>query len=105
MPNYANPLTSQSESVLVQKLFTQLKRAPASHKLGVLYVVDSVTRKWSEQAKNAGQTLDGSVVDGTYAAGVNRVKTLLPAMMNDIIPSAPSNQKVSKAYRKFEVTR
>ncbi|TDZ46041.1 Rpb7-binding protein seb1 [Colletotrichum trifolii] len=40
-----------------------------SHKLGVLYVVDSVTRKWLEQAKSRGQHVDGSAPDGTYAAG------------------------------------
>lgn len=83
----------ESESVLIQKLYTHFKKAPATHKLGVLYVVDSVTRKWSEQAKTAGQALDGSAGDGTYSAGVNRVKELLPSLMNDIILSAPSDQK------------
>ncbi|RDL38252.1 uncharacterized protein BP5553_02592 [Venustampulla echinocandica] len=83
----------QSESVLIQKLFTHFKKAPATHKLGVLYVVDSVTRKWTEQAKMAGQPIDNSAQDGTFAAGVNRVKELLPVLMNDIIPSAPEDQK------------
>ena len=70
-------------------------RAPASHKLGVLYVVDSVTRKWTEQAKNAGQTINVSAEDGTFAAGVNRVKELLPNLMNNIIASSPDkDQKV-----------
>lgn len=82
-------IPSQSESVLVQKLYTHFMRAPASHKLGVLYVVDSVTRKWTEQAKNAGQTINVSAEDGTFAAGVNRVKELLPNLMNNIIASSP----------------
>jgi protein NRD1 len=70
-------------------------RAPASHKLGVLYVVDSVTRKWTEQAKNAGQSINVSAEDGTFAAGVNRVKELLPNLMNNIIASSlDKDQKV-----------
>lgn len=84
----------QSESVLIQKLYTHFKKAPGSHKLGVLYVVDSVTRKWTEQAKASGQPIGNSAQDGTFAAGVHRVKELLPVLMNDIIQSAPDDQKV-----------
>ncbi|EHL03074.1 putative Rpb7-binding protein seb1 [Glarea lozoyensis 74030] len=83
----------QSESVLIQKLYTHFRKAPGTHKLGVLYVVDSVTRKWSEQAKNAGQPINNDAQDGTFAAGVNRVKELLPVLMNDIIQTAPNDQK------------
>jgi hypothetical protein len=90
----ANLTSSQSESVLIQKLYTHFKKAPGTHKLGVLYVVDSVTRKWTEQAKSAGQTINSAAEDGTFAAGVHRVKELLPVLMNDIIQSAPDDQKV-----------
>ncbi|OWP03885.1 hypothetical protein B2J93_4827 [Marssonina coronariae] len=83
----------QSESVLIQKLYTHFKKAPGTHKLGVLYVVDSVTRKWTEQAKSAGQPINSSAQDGTFAAGVHRVKELLPVLMNDIISSSPNDQK------------
>lgn len=86
--------TSQSESVLIQKLYTHFRKAPGTHKLGVLYVVDSVTRKWTESAKAAGQPISSSAQDGTFAAGVNRVKELLPALMNDIVQTAPDDQKV-----------
>lgn len=84
--------------MLVQKLYTHFKRAPGNYKLGVLYVVDSVTRKWVEQAKNAGQPINSSAQDGTFAAGVNRVKELLPALMNDIIQFAPNDQKVRHIF-------
>ncbi|CEI65223.1 hypothetical protein FVEN_g6341 [Fusarium venenatum] len=83
----------QSESVLIQKIFTHFKKAPGTHKLGVLYVVDSVTRKWLEQAKSQAQAIDSSAPDGTYAAGVNRVTELMPVLMNDILQSAPKEQK------------
>ncbi|KAI9170972.1 Rpb7-binding protein seb1 [Paramyrothecium foliicola] len=83
----------QSESVLIQKIYTHFKKAPGTHKLGVLYVVDSVTRKWLEQAKAQGQAINGSAQDGTYAAGVHRVTELMPVLMNDILQSAPEEQK------------
>ncbi|CAK7223607.1 hypothetical protein SCUCBS95973_005236 [Sporothrix curviconia] len=83
----------QSESVLIQKLFTHFKKTPGTHKLGVLYVVDSVTRKWLDQAKQHGQAINSSAPDGTYAAGVNRATELIPVLMNDILSTAPADQK------------
>ncbi|KAI1083838.1 hypothetical protein F5B20DRAFT_525586 [Whalleya microplaca] len=83
----------QSESVLIQKIYTHFKKAPATHKLGVLYVVDSVTRRWVDHAKQQGQTIDSTAKDGTYAAGVHRVTELLPVLMNDILQNAPGEQK------------
>jgi hypothetical protein len=61
----------------------------------VLYVVDSVTRKWLDHAKAEGQTIDGSSEDGTFAAGIHRMRELMPVLMNDIIQSAPPTHKVS----------
>ncbi|TLS28802.1 hypothetical protein PpBr36_01844 [Pyricularia pennisetigena] len=83
----------KSESVLIQKLFTHFKRTPGTHKLGVLYVVDSVTRKWMEQARQTGQAISSAAEDGTFAAGVHRVTELMPSFMNDILGSAPDDQK------------
>ncbi|KAI0378437.1 hypothetical protein F5Y04DRAFT_262053 [Hypomontagnella monticulosa] len=83
----------QSESVLIQKIYTHFKKAPPTHKLGVLYVVDSVTRRWVDQAKHQGQPINSSAKDGTYAAGVHRVTELLPVLMNDILQTAPGEQK------------
>jgi protein NRD1 len=84
----------QSESVLIQKIYTHFKKTPGTHKLGVLYVVDSVTRQWVDQARKAGQPAGGAAQDGTFAAGVTRVTELLPVLMTDIINTAPEDQKV-----------
>jgi protein NRD1 len=80
---------------LIQKIYTHFKKAPGTHKLGVLYVVDSVTRQWVEAARKAGQSSGSDAPDGTFAAGVNRVTELLPVLMTDIINNAPMDQKVS----------
>jgi protein NRD1 len=83
----------QNESVLIQKIYTHFKKAPGTHKLGVLYVVDSVTRQWVEAARRAGQPAGSAAPDGTFAAGVNRVTELLTVLMTDIINNAPEDQK------------
>ncbi|KAJ4307119.1 hypothetical protein N0V88_000496 [Collariella sp. IMI 366227] len=72
---------------------SNVQKAPGTHKLGVLYVVDSVTRKWLDQAKTQGQTPSLSAPDGTFAAGVHRVTELIPILMNDILSTAPEDQK------------
>lgn len=82
---------------MIQKIYTHFKKTAGDHKLGVLYVVDSVTRKWLERAKSSGQDVDGSATDGTFAAGVHRVTELMPVLMNDIVQSAPENHKVSRS--------
>lgn len=84
----------KSETVLIGKIYTHFKKAPGTHKLGVLYVVDSVTRQWVEAARKPGQPSGPTASDGTFAAGVSHVTELLPSFMNDIINTAPEDQKV-----------
>jgi len=89
-------LTScQSESVISQRLYRHFKRTPGTHKLGVLYVVDSVTRQWIEKARQSGQDLsDSSAPDGSFASGVHKITELLPALIDDLIQNAPTDHKV-----------
>lgn len=82
----------------MQKIFTNFKKTPATHKLGVLYVIDAVVRRWIELAHEANQSISqGATTDGTFAAGVSRVTELLSHMMNDLNSHAPDDQKVSLA--------
>ncbi|KAH8631804.1 hypothetical protein IG631_13487 [Alternaria alternata] len=71
----------------------QLQNSVATHKLGVLYVVDAVARQWVERAKQAGQTVSKHAAQGTYASGVQMMRDVLPAMMHNLIQSAPETQK------------
>ncbi|KEZ41852.1 hypothetical protein SAPIO_CDS6659 [Scedosporium apiospermum] len=83
----------KDESLIVQKFYTHFKKAPGTHKLGVLYLIDSVVRKWVEQAKQNNQEISSTAQDGTFAAGVFRVTEIVPALMDNIIQSAPADQK------------
>jgi len=97
-PNF---LTSdQSDSTIAQKLYSHFKRTPATHKLGVLYVIDSITRRWIEQARQAGQELSGnSAPAGSYASGVHKMTELMPSFVDDMIRVAPQDQKVRENDR------
>ncbi|KAF5006981.1 hypothetical protein FDECE_6663 [Fusarium decemcellulare] len=93
MLNLKPPGVSGSRITSLTSLCVSNIEAPGTHKLGVLYVVDSVTRKWLEQAKVQAQAINSSAQDGTYAAGVHRVTELMPVLMNDILQTAPEEQK------------
>lgn len=93
-PSCAPANSAKSEAAIIQKIYTHFKKTPPDHKLGVLYVVDSVTRQWVDQAKKSGQVVGGGAPDGTFAAGVTRVTELLPSFMNDITSTAPEDHKV-----------
>jgi protein NRD1 len=86
----------QSDGAIIDTIGSHFSSAPNTHKLGVLYVVDSVTRKWVEKAVLAAQPLIGSAAaPGTFASGIHKMTEILPTMMNDLITSAPASQKVS----------
>ncbi|TGZ77751.1 hypothetical protein EX30DRAFT_177412 [Ascodesmis nigricans] len=106
--NYITELSAnnvQSESVIIQKLYTHFKKCPGTHKLGPLYVVDSIARRYLENARKNNQEVSASAPDGTYAAGVYRITNLLPMLMNDILRHAPPDEnkdKIEKLYQIWE---
>ncbi|KAF2711117.1 hypothetical protein K504DRAFT_376636 [Pleomassaria siparia CBS 279.74] len=98
-PSKINAITAkcvdnvQCDSAIVQKIQQQFKNSPVTHKLGVLYVVDSITRQWKERARLAGQAVSKNAAPGTFASGVQKVTDVLPTLMTDLIQLAPQNQK------------
>ncbi|KAI5800331.1 hypothetical protein DFH27DRAFT_78332 [Peziza echinospora] len=89
----------QSESLLIQKLYMHFKKSPASHKLGILYIVDSVARDYMNQARRASEEYSPTAPDGTYYAGLNRIKDILPNLINDMAQYAPEHKdKINKLF-------
>ncbi|KAJ5413671.1 hypothetical protein N7509_000298 [Penicillium cosmopolitanum] len=88
----------QDEPVLIEHIYTHFKNAPGTHKLGVLYVIDSIVRHWIESTRKAGRPPRSAAPDGTFAAGVDRITKLLPVLMTDIISGAPKDheEKIKK---------
>ncbi|KAF2865568.1 hypothetical protein BDV95DRAFT_586047 [Massariosphaeria phaeospora] len=83
----------QSDAVIVQKIVQQFVKSPDTHKLGVLYVIDSVVRQWMEKARVAGQAVSKNAAPGTFASGAQKIADALPGLMTASIQSAPENQK------------
>ncbi|WQF76912.1 Putative CID domain-containing protein [Colletotrichum destructivum] len=83
----------QYESALVQKLFTYFTIATPPYKLGVLYVIDSVIRKWLAQARSRQQVYDENAADGTCGAGAHRLTVLMPNLIDDLLRALPDGHK------------
>ena len=58
--------------------------------------MDLLLRNWTDLARSNEQDTSNAALDGTYGAGVNRIRELMPIFMNDVAKSAPSNQQVSQ---------
>ncbi|TQV90177.1 hypothetical protein IF1G_11176 [Cordyceps javanica] len=80
--------------VLIPLLHAHFRKTPDTHKLSVLYVIDSVVRAWLLQARARNQDVSRPAPDGTHVAAVRRVTDLLPGLMRDMIQCAPDDQKV-----------
>ncbi|GKT52605.1 rRNA 2'-O-methyltransferase fibrillarin [Colletotrichum spaethianum] len=94
----------QYESALVQKLFTYFMMATPPYKLGFLYVVDSVVRKWLVQARSRQQVCDENAADGTCGAGVHRLTVLMPNFIDDLLRALPDGHKVCSKFYDMRVS-
>ena len=70
----------QKQGSIVDIIVKNFNRSPPTHKLGVMYIVDSVTRQW----KAAGTA---------WTAGINKMADVFPGLMDNLLPVAPDTQK------------
>lgn len=87
------------ESKLITILYSNCKAVPSSHKLGTLYVVDSIVRGYAEEAKKLNQTIDVNAEEGTFAAGVYKISELIENLIDNAMElsiSKSQNIKISK---------
>lgn len=89
----------KSEISIVRKLFTHFKETPGTHKLGVLYLIDSIVRHWEHITRQDGRPPRSAAPDGSFAGGVDRLTKLLPILMTDIVNNAPPKHQVHRHYR------
>lgn len=87
------------ESQLMAALYASCKAIPSSHKLGALYVVDSIVRVYMDEAKKRGETVSADAPAGTFAAGVYRISELVEALIDnalELLITESSNIKIAK---------
>lgn len=87
------------ESKLITTLYSNCKAVPSTHKLGTLYVVDSIVRGFTEEAKKENQEINSLAPDGTYASAVYKITELIESLIDDALElqiSASQRIKISK---------
>ncbi|RLV95195.1 Protein NRD1 [Spathaspora sp. JA1] len=87
------------ESKLITTLYSNCKAAPSTHKLGTLYVVDSIVRGFLEEARKENQEINSSAPEGTFASAVFKISELIESLVDDALELSISNSqniKISK---------
>lgn len=81
----------KSEESIVEAFYHAVKKAPATHKLGAIYAIDSVVRQWAEKTKKGGYAVpvESRQTAGTYPAALKRIGDLMPALIQDAAKSMP----------------
>lgn len=81
-------------------LYKHFKKTPGTHKLGVLYVLDSVARAYQDLSRGDSNAPE----DGTFAGGLQQLTQLLESLMNDMMLYAPveHREKVLKLVNIWE---
>ncbi|ANB13511.1 Nrd1 complex RNA-binding subunit [Sugiyamaella lignohabitans] len=93
----------QSESVIVQKLYTHFKKTPVANKLGVLYVVDAIVRGLYDEAKKADQNLVSDAPEGTFAGGVAHIAFIIDGLIDDFVDSHQPVEIIEKALKVLSI--
>lgn len=87
------------ESKFVTALYASCKATPSSHKLGALYVVDSIVRVYTDEAKKRGEEISGLAPEGTFASGVYKISELIESIIDDamdLLIVQSTNVKIGK---------
>ncbi|GME94461.1 unnamed protein product [[Candida] boidinii] len=88
----------KEESKLIPKLLDLYKITPNTHKLGGLYIVDSIARSYKEKAIKDDVEINDESPEGTYASGFLKIQKNAIQLIDEIIPNANEDikEKVGK---------
>lgn len=75
----------KQESKLIPLLYSACKSFPSSHKLGSMYIVDSIAKAYSEEAKRFNEDVSPQSPEGTFGAGLYKISELLDSLMDDAL--------------------
>ncbi|GEQ70777.1 hypothetical protein JCM33374_g4456 [Metschnikowia sp. JCM 33374] len=91
------------ESQLITVLYSSCKATPSSHKLGALYVVDSIVRVYMDEAKKRGEEINSQAPEGTFAAGVFRIGELVESLIDDAMELSIAPATTSKIGKLVDI--
>lgn len=81
---------------IIDTIIAAFNRAPATHKLGALYVADSVVRLYIAGGANQGLN---------NAMAIQKITAHMPNLLDEITNTIPAEQKVRWSYRPWTTTR
>ncbi|RKP32517.1 hypothetical protein METBISCDRAFT_12140 [Metschnikowia bicuspidata] len=87
------------EASIIAELDVCCRAMPSSHRLGALYVVDSIVRIYTDEAKKRNQSVSSLAPEGTFASGVHRISLLVEGLIDnalELLITPATNQKISK---------
>ena len=76
-------MNAENEPKLISILYSQCKANSSTNKLGTLYVVDSIVRKFIEEANKKNEALVPGAPEGTYASAVFKINELVESLVDD----------------------
>ncbi|KAL6451178.1 NRD1 Protein NRD1 [Candida maltosa Xu316] len=92
-------INPENESKLMGILYSQCKANTSTNKLGTLYVVDAIVRKFIDEAGKKNEPLVPDAPEGTYASAVFKTNELIESIVDDAMEYSinPSvNSKIEK---------
>lgn len=92
-------ISPETESKLMGILYSQCKANSSTNKLGTLYIVDSIVRKFIEEADKKGERLVPDAPEGTYASAVFKTNELIESIVDDameLLINPSVNSKIEK---------
>lgn len=103
LPGHTGSTNAQDEAAIIQVLYSNCKAAPSSHKLGTLYVVDSIVRGLLEEAKKNKQAVSADAEPGTYGAAVFKITELIESIVDDAMELQISNSQRTKIGKLVDI--
>lgn len=80
----------------VASVYKYAKRAPVTHKLGALYILDSIVRSFQDGAKKNNESFENPV-DASFSGGWCKAAEITDSLVADAIQHAPSAHLVCVA--------
>ncbi|ODV81619.1 uncharacterized protein CANTADRAFT_46203 [Suhomyces tanzawaensis NRRL Y-17324] len=91
------------ESKIITTLYANCKAVPSSHKLGVVYVVDSIVRGYTTEAKQRNQAINSLAPEGSYGAAVYKISELIESILDDALELQISQSQITKISKVVDI--
>ncbi|CAI5759966.1 unnamed protein product [Candida verbasci] len=88
-----------NESKIVTSLYSNCKSINSKNKLGMLYVIDSIVRKYKDEADKNNLEISSNSEEGTFASAVFKISELIESIVDDALEftvDPATNLKISK---------